>query len=56
MTNEHVKTVTNVNEIAAAIKPVGRNKLARTSATRERTRMGIVAKSSCLQPQRLRIS
>lgn len=55
VTNEHVKTVTNMNEMAAAINPVGRNKLARTSATRDRTRIGIVARSSCLQPQRLRI-
>lgn len=51
MTNEHVKTVTKVKEMAAATNPVGRNILVRTSATRDNTRIGIVNNSKCLQPQ-----
>lgn len=42
--------VTNINEIAEAIRPVGRNILASTRATREMIRIGIVANSNCLRP------
>lgn len=51
VTNEQVKMATNMKEIAAATTPVGRNMLASTRATREMTKIGIVANSNCLQPQ-----
>lgn len=56
VTNEQVKMVTNMKEIAAATMPVGRNRLASTRATRERTRSGIVANNNCLQPHKEMLS
>ncbi len=50
-TKEHVNIVTHVKETAAGISPVARNILTSTSATSEIARMGIVARSNCLQPQ-----
>ncbi len=50
-TNEHVKIVTHVKETAAGIKPVVRNMLTSTSATNEIARIGMVARSNCLQPE-----
>lgn len=46
--------VTNINEIAEAIRPVGRNILASTRATREMIRIGIVANSNCLRTHKPR--
>lgn len=49
VTKEHVKMVTNVKEMTAAKRPVLRNMLASTSATNEIAKIGIVARSNCLQ-------
>lgn len=49
VTNEHVKMVRNVKEMAPAKRPVLRNMFANTSANNEIAKIGIVARSNCLQ-------